>query len=259
MPLDEALPPDLVRLSNPVPSEAMKCGIKIPPESVMTTRHGRSAVTIFGRASSLGSARGGAAWRYEIELVNEGRDIIQLMTRHILVTSPDGTVEEVKGAGAGGQLPLLAPGESHTVTGTTVLHAAYGAMHGSYQFEVPSEADALGEAFSANMARFALSTAGRSELVPCSPEADLMSRMLPPTSVYNSYRVMVGATVEYTPAPDADELSKHAFTYHVEIINGRELPIVLHGRQWTFLDASGEGHSKHTSTPMDLPAYLPAH
>ena len=51
-------------------------------------------------------------------------------------------------------------------------------------------------------------------------------------------------TTRYTPEIAAEELSKHTFTYHVEIINGRQRPIVIHGRQWTFLDANGVARSE---------------
>lgn len=239
-PVDDALPPDLVRLGKPVPSEALKCGVAIPPESIVTTRHGQFSVVVFGRAWSLGSVDGRQfAWSYEVELANEGSDSIQLMTRHMVVTHPDGTVEETKGAGTGGRLPVLAPGERYKVTGTALLHTSHGSMHGSYQFEQLAASGEPGEAFSANLGRLALTSSGRSELVACSPEADLMSRVLPTTSVYNSYRVMIGATSEYAPERSEAELSRHAFTYHVEVINGRQRPIVIHGRQWTFLDANG--------------------
>ena len=88
-PVDDALPPDLVRLGKPVPSEALKCGVAIPPESIVTTRHGQFSVVVFGRAWSLGSVDGRQfAWSYEVELANEGSDSIQLMTRHMVITRP---------------------------------------------------------------------------------------------------------------------------------------------------------------------------
>jgi len=246
---DEALAPDIVRLNEPVPSEAMRCGMAIPPESIVSTRHGTHRVTIFGRSSPIGKVDDDGthfAWSYEVELTNAGSESIQLMTRHMVTTHLDGTVEEVKGAGTGGRLPVLAPGERYTVTGTALVREPPGAMHGSFQFEQLHPASGTpAEAFSSHLGRFALSTSRRSEIVPCSSEADVTARVLPTTSVYNSFRVMVGARSEYRPEESEEELSQHAFTYHVEIINGRQRPIVLHGRQWTFLD--GNGVARHES------------
>ncbi|EOD06118.1 hypothetical protein EMIHUDRAFT_106963 [Emiliania huxleyi CCMP1516] len=236
---DDALPPDLIRLSKPVPDAAMRCGTPIPPESAWRTTHGAAAVAIFARAEG-GERRQSApqsyAWRYAIEIENVGAATVQLLTRHMVTTTSDGRVEEVKGAGAGGRLPVLSPGQRYTTSGTATLTAPLGAMHGSFQFESRGG----GGAFSASIGRLLLGDrGGRAQSVPCAPEADVLARELPPTSVFSSYRVLVGATVEYVPSRSDADLLRHAFQYDVHIHNGRAAPVVIHGREWTVLDARG--------------------
>ena len=217
---DDALPPDLIRLSKPVPDAAMRCGTPIPPESAWRTTHGAAAVAIFARAEG-GERRQSApqsyAWRYAIEIENVGAATVQLLTRHMVTTTSDGRVEEVKGAGAGGRLPVLSPGQRYTTSGTATLTAPLGAMHGSFQFESRGG----GGAFSASIGRLLLGDrGGRAQSVPCAPEADVLARELPPTSVFSSYRVLVGATVEYVPSRSDADLLRHAFQYDVHIHNG---------------------------------------
>ena len=211
-----------------MPPHAMKCGQALPPESLLSTKHGASEITIFGHAVYRGLADDGRhAWRYEVELQNNGRDTVQLMSRHMVSTTADGSVDEVKGAGARGRLPLLRPGEHFETTGTTLLRTAFGSLHGSFQFEKMLESDGDGggdgggDAFSANMGRFLLPPGRQAAQVPCSPEADVLARELPPTSVFNSYRVLAAATVEYMPDLSDSDTRQFVFMYDVQIHNGR--------------------------------------
>jgi ApaG protein len=53
---------------------------------------------------------------YDIRISNEGDDVVQLLTRHWIITDANGNVEEVKGPGVVGNQPVLAPGESFEYT-----------------------------------------------------------------------------------------------------------------------------------------------
>jgi len=89
---------------------------------------------------------------YTIRLKNEGRDTVQLMSRHWIITDAEHQVQEVKGAGVVGQQPLLQPGESFEYTSGTSLQTAVGTMRGTYQMVA-----ADGHAFDADIPLFTLS------------------------------------------------------------------------------------------------------
>jgi ApaG protein len=71
---------------------------------------------------------------YRITINNTGEVPAQLISRHWLITSGDGHVEEVKGLGVVGAQPLLKPGEAFQYTSGCRLRTPSGTMHGSYFF-----------------------------------------------------------------------------------------------------------------------------
>ena len=48
---------------------------------------------------------------YTVTISNEGSEVVQLLTRHWVITDGTGHVEEVRGPGVGGHQPTLKPGE----------------------------------------------------------------------------------------------------------------------------------------------------
>jgi ApaG protein len=70
---------------------------------------------------------------YTIRLTNEGRDTVQLLSRHWIITDATGHVEEVRGAGVVGKQPVLKPGESFEYTSGCDLKTPFGSMRGTYQ------------------------------------------------------------------------------------------------------------------------------
>jgi len=70
---------------------------------------------------------------YTITIENEGREAVQLLNRHWLITDADGKVEEVKGRGVVGEQPHLKPGERFRYTSGTVIATPVGYMQGSYE------------------------------------------------------------------------------------------------------------------------------
>jgi len=69
-----------------------------------------------------------------VRISNEGRETVQLMSRHWIITDATGHVEEVRGSGVVGEQPVLRPGESFQYTSGCRLRTPSGEMHGSYFF-----------------------------------------------------------------------------------------------------------------------------
>ncbi len=90
-------------------------------------------------------------WAYQVEIENQGEDVVQLLTRHWKITDSMGRVQEVRGAGVVGDQPVLNPGESFQYTSGTPLGAPSGIMVGSYGMENGS-----GERFDVDVPAFSL-------------------------------------------------------------------------------------------------------
>ena len=88
---------------------------------------------------------------YTIEIINEGAETVQLISRHSTITDADNHVEEVRGRGVVGRQPTLAPDELFEYTSGCPLKTPFGSMHGTYQMITAS-----GEKFDADVAPFAL-------------------------------------------------------------------------------------------------------
>src|SRR5436309_10822253 len=70
---------------------------------------------------------------YTIRLTNEGRETVQLISRHWIITDAMGHIEEVRGPGVVGKQPVLEPGESFEYTSGCRLETPFGSMRGTYQ------------------------------------------------------------------------------------------------------------------------------
>jgi ApaG protein len=89
---------------------------------------------------------------YTIRITNEGKETVQLISRHWLITDANDRVEEVRGLGVVGHQPVLAPGESFEYTSWCVIATSTGSMRGTYQM-----VSSRGQAFDAEVAPFRLS------------------------------------------------------------------------------------------------------
>ena len=88
---------------------------------------------------------------YNIVIKNEGRQTVQLLSRHWVITDAHGEVEEVRGPGVIGQQPILREGEAFAYTSGCPLKTPFGSMQGTYQMS--SEG---GEHFEVQIPPFAL-------------------------------------------------------------------------------------------------------
>ena len=74
------------------------------------------------------------AWlfQYDIEITNESKDLVRLLSRRWVIEHGADQVEEVRGPGVVGTRPYLVPGESFHYTSWCPLRAPFGSMRGSY-------------------------------------------------------------------------------------------------------------------------------
>ena len=77
-------------------------------------------------------------WAYRVTIENQGRETVQLLSRHWMITNARGELTQVKGSGVIGQQPFLKPGESHAYSSGALLNTPSGMMAGSYQMESDS-------------------------------------------------------------------------------------------------------------------------
>jgi ApaG protein len=90
-------------------------------------------------------------WAYRVIIENQGRETVQLLSRHWMITNARGELTEVKGPGVVGEQPVLKPGESHEYTSGVPLDTTSGMMGGAYQMETES-----GERFDIEIPTFLL-------------------------------------------------------------------------------------------------------
>src|SRR5579859_1796228 len=90
-------------------------------------------------------------WAYRVTIENHGRETVQLLSRHWMITNARGEFTEVKGPGVVGEQPFLEPGESFEYTSGAPLNTPSGMMGGSYQMESES-----GERFDIEIPTFSL-------------------------------------------------------------------------------------------------------
>lgn len=91
------------------------------------------------------------AFAYQVEIVNERSDAVQLVRRHWTIVDADGERREVDGEGVVGERPRLEPGERFTYTSWCPIATTWGTMEGSYAMRLDD-----GTELSVSIARFYL-------------------------------------------------------------------------------------------------------
>jgi ApaG protein len=99
--------------------------------------------------SSPGNAH--YVWAYRVTIENQGKETVQLLSRHWMITNARGELTEVKGPGVVGEQPVLQPGVSHVYTSGASLNTPSGMMGGSYLMETDR-----GERFDIEIPTFSL-------------------------------------------------------------------------------------------------------
>ncbi len=99
------------------------------------------------------------AFGYHITIENQGKDSVQLTSRHWKIKSSLSRTEYVDGEGVIGKKPVLKPGQSHTYRSGCLLNSPVGSMSGHYnminfssatQFKVTIPAFKLNAPFALN-------------------------------------------------------------------------------------------------------------
>lgn len=72
-------------------------------------------------------------WAYEIQIENTSRTMVQLLSRHWIITDQKGEVEEVHGPGVVGKQPILMPGAKFKYSSFARLATSSGVMAGHYR------------------------------------------------------------------------------------------------------------------------------
>ena len=110
-------------------------------------------VEVMSQYSSENSRPTQDVWvfEYTVRITNQGKDTVQLVSRHWIITDGLDHIEEVKGPGVVGEQPVLAPGESFKYSSWCPLKTPTGMMRGTYQM---IRAD--GSRFDIEIAPFAL-------------------------------------------------------------------------------------------------------
>ena len=88
---------------------------------------------------------------YAVRITNEGPGVVQLLSRHWIITDGLGQVQHVRGPGVVGEQPVLSPGASFAYQSACPLPTAVGSMQGTYEMR---RAD--GSRFDAVIAPFTL-------------------------------------------------------------------------------------------------------
>lgn len=91
-------------------------------------------------------------WSYEITIVNQSEDIVQLLNRFWRITDMTGKVEDIHGAGVIGLQPLIKPGKQFVYTSYCQLVTPQGTMEGHYEMQNLEE-----ERFNIEIPKFILS------------------------------------------------------------------------------------------------------
>jgi ApaG protein len=73
-------------------------------------------------------------WVYHIRIENGSDHTVQLLSRFWRITDGRGLINYVEGEGVVGELPVLAPGQSHDYVSGCPLTTPHGSMEGHYTF-----------------------------------------------------------------------------------------------------------------------------
>jgi len=73
---------------------------------------------------------------YEVTILNQGNETVQLMSRKWFIKDAHGSIKIVEGPGVIGQQPVLKSGEQHTYSSWCPLSTEIGKMYGHFNMKV---------------------------------------------------------------------------------------------------------------------------
>ena len=123
---------------------------------VATTRDVKVSVESYYLPENSQPEKDHYAFAYRIHLENLGRETVQLISRHWIITDSTGRVTEVEGDGVVGETPILKPGEEFEYVSGSHLNSPMGTMEGTYSMVTDD-----GESFKVAIPMFTLSVPGK--------------------------------------------------------------------------------------------------
>jgi ApaG protein len=78
-------------------------------------------------------------WGYEVTIINNSAEIVQLLHRFWRIVDMTGHVEEVRGPGVVGLQPIIKPGKKFVYNCFCQLMAPQGVMEGHYEMQTLDE------------------------------------------------------------------------------------------------------------------------
>lgn len=96
------------------------------------------------------------AFAYEVRIVNEGTETVQLINRYWEITDGEGRRQTVRGPGVVGEQPVLRPGAEYRYASGCPLPTPVGTMQGHYEMRRLSDE----RRFKAEIAPFRLAVPG---------------------------------------------------------------------------------------------------
>ncbi len=108
-------------------------------------------VEVMSRHSPENSRPGEWVFEYTVRITNLGRETVQLLSRHWIISDALERIREIKGPGVIGEQPVLAAGASFKYSSWCPLKTPTGSMRGTYQM-----ARTDGTQFDIEVASFAL-------------------------------------------------------------------------------------------------------
>lgn len=76
--------------------------------------------------------KGTYVFSYQVDVENQGDQVVQLLSRHWFIFDSDGSYSEVKGEGVIGEQPIIHPAQKHSYQSFCNLKTDIGMMWGSY-------------------------------------------------------------------------------------------------------------------------------
>lgn len=92
-------------------------------------------------------------WSYEITVINQCEEIVQLLNRQWRITDMTGKVDEVRGPGVVGLQPIIKPGKQFVYNSFCQLNTPQGTMEGQFEMQTLDEVR-----FYAEIPKFVLSS-----------------------------------------------------------------------------------------------------
>src|SRR5438046_1514649 len=74
-------------------------------------------------------------WSYEITIVNDSEEIVQLLNRFWRITDWTGRIEEIRGPGVTGLQPIIKPNAEFAYKSYCQLNTPQGTMEGFYEMQ----------------------------------------------------------------------------------------------------------------------------